>query len=75
MVTVTATNLRKNLFQYLDRVAAGETIIIQRNDHEVARLVTTTPRNWRTGLQQELTLLVDVDTLMQPLDDVWEAYI
>ena len=74
MITITATTLRKNLFEYLDRAAAGETIVIQRNDAEVARLVGIQSADWREGLQADMTLLVDADTLMEPLDEVWAAY-
>ncbi|MCB0087559.1 MAG: type II toxin-antitoxin system prevent-host-death family antitoxin [Caldilineaceae bacterium] len=45
MVTVSATNLRKHLFEYLDKAAAGETIVIQRHNQEVARIVPTLPPN------------------------------
>ncbi|MBW2339497.1 MAG: type II toxin-antitoxin system Phd/YefM family antitoxin, partial [Deltaproteobacteria bacterium] len=37
MITISATKLRNNLFDYLDKVAEGETVVIQRNNHEVAR--------------------------------------
>jgi prevent-host-death family protein len=40
MIKVTATKFRNNLFGYLDKVAKGETIAIQRNKQEVARLVS-----------------------------------
>ena len=77
MTTITATTLRQNLFEYLDRVAAGETIVIRRNDKEVARLISTTPkkRNWRDGLKEKVTILVDEDELIAPMEDVWEGYL
>ncbi|MCP4753283.1 MAG: type II toxin-antitoxin system prevent-host-death family antitoxin [Proteobacteria bacterium] len=31
MLTVSASKLRSNLFEYLDKVSAGETIVIKRN--------------------------------------------
>ena len=47
MLKVSATKLRNNLFDYLDKAAKGETIVIQRNNQEVARLVPTEQANWR----------------------------
>lgn len=74
MIAVTATALRKNLFEYLDRAALGETIIVKRNNIEVARIVGKAPADWRTALDDDFELLVDADTLLQPLEDIWEAY-
>ena len=73
MLRVTATTFRKNLFEYLDHVSAGETVIILRNDAEVARLTGTSIQPWR-GHMPKMTVLVDEAQLMEPLDDLWEAY-
>lgn len=75
MVIVSATNLRKNLFEYLDKAAAGETIVIQRNNQEVARIVPTLQPNWRQQMTIAPKLLVAAAELMQPLDDVWDEYV
>lgn len=75
MLTVSATNLRKDLFNYLDRVASGEIIVIQRNSQEVARLVPTGGGNWRDRMSVKAKLLVSAEELIQPLEDVWEAYL
>ena len=66
MVTVSATNLRKHLFEYLDKAAAGETIVIQRHNQEVARIVPTLAPNWRQQMTIEPKLLVSAVELMQP---------
>ncbi|MFQ5604605.1 MAG: type II toxin-antitoxin system Phd/YefM family antitoxin [bacterium] len=52
MIKVSATKLRKHLFDYLDRAAAGETIVIQRNNEEVARL----PIRWSLMRPSALSL-------------------
>lgn len=75
MRTVSATNLRNDLFNYLDLVESGEVIIIQRNNQEVARLVPAAGSNWRDRMSVSVKLLVPAEELIQPLDDVWEEYV
>ncbi|MFQ5630137.1 MAG: type II toxin-antitoxin system Phd/YefM family antitoxin [bacterium] len=75
MITITATKLRNNLFEYLDKAAAGETIVIHRNNREVARLVSTKQKKWRNKMTIKPKLLVSPDELIKPLDDIWESYI
>jgi prevent-host-death family protein len=75
MRTVSATNLRNDLFNYLDIVESGEVIIIQRNNQEIARLVPTAQGNWRDKMNVKVKLLVPAEELIQPLDDVWEGYV
>jgi prevent-host-death family protein len=75
MRTVSATNLRSDLFNYLDIVESGEVIIIQRNNQEVARLVPAGGGNWRDKMSTKMNLLVPAEELIQPLDDVWEEYV
>lgn len=74
MIRVSATKLRNKLFDYLDKVASGETIIIQRNKQEVARLVTVQPIDWREKMQVTPRLLVEPEELIKPLDDLWAEY-
>jgi len=71
MIRVTATQLRNHLFDYLDKAAAGETIIIQRNNQEVARLVATQPNDWRAKMTLTPELLVTPEALLAPLEDLW----
>lgn len=75
MVTVSATKLRSNLFEYLDRLAAGEVIIIQRNNEEVGRIIPTPKSNWREKMTVRSELLVDPDEFIKPIDDIWEGYL
>ena len=74
MIKVSATKLRNNLFDYLDKAAEGETIIIQRNNREVARLIPTQQGNWRDNMTSTLQLLVSPEELIEPMADVWEDY-
>ncbi len=74
MIKVSATKLRNNLFDYLDKAAEGETIIIQRNNREVARLIPTQQGNWRDNMTSTPQLLVSPEELIEPMADVWEDY-
>ena len=47
MITISATKLRKIIFDFLDKVAEGETIVIQRNNQEVVRLLSLHKPDWR----------------------------
>lgn len=75
MIEVTATKLRNNLFEYLDKASEGETIIIRRNNREVARLIPTGQTNWRDKMTTKPKIMVAPEALMEPLDDVWEGYV
>ncbi len=75
MILVSATKLRNNLFEYLDKTAKGEIIIIQRNNEEVARLVPAHKVNWRNKMGVKLRILVEPEELIKPLEDIWEEYV
>jgi len=72
MIKISATKLRNNLFEYLDAAAKGETIIIQRNNKEVARLVSAKYINWRDKMTIKPKLLVSPEELIKPIEDIWE---
>jgi prevent-host-death family protein len=75
MLKVSATKLRSKFFDYLDRVAEGETIIIQRNNKEVARLVPTRQTNWRNKMTTRPEIMVSYEEFIKPIDDIWEDYV
>lgn len=74
MTRVSATELRSNLFDYLARAAAGETIVIQRNRREVARLIPAQPVDWREKMHLTPHLLVPPAELTKPLAEIWVEY-
>ncbi len=74
MLTVSASKLRSNLFEYLDKVSAGETIVIKRNKQEVARLMPLVKADWRGEMTIRPQIKVSPDELIRPMDDVWEEY-
>jgi len=74
MILVSATKLRNNLFEYLDKTSKGEIIIIQRNNEEVARLVPAHKVNWRDKMDVKLSVLVKPEELIKPLEGIWEEY-
>ncbi len=75
MIKVTATKLRKDLFSYLDKVSKGESIIIQRNNKEVARLLPTRQTNWRDKMTIKPRIIVAPEELIKPVEDIWEEYV
>jgi prevent-host-death family protein len=75
MIRVSATKFRNHLFDYLEKVAAGETVIILRNKRAVARLVSTEPGEWREKMKLTPQFLVAPAELVKPLDDLWAEYV
>ena len=75
MIKVTATKLRNSLFEYLDKAAKGEIIIIERSHKEVARLIPTRQANWRDKMTIKPQIMVSPEALIMPLEDVWEGYV
>ena len=73
MIKVSATG--NNLFDYLDKVVAGEIIVIQRNNQEVARLVSTKQTDWREEMHIMPELLVSPDEFIEPVTDIWDEYV
>lgn len=75
MLSVTATQLRKDLFHCLERLALGETIAILWHGEEVGRLVPKESKQWRTRLKNKARLAVPEDQAFTPLDDLWKDYV
>ncbi len=75
MLTTSATNLRNNLFDYLDKVTKGETIVIYRNKKEVAKLVPPIVSNWRDLIKTKFEILVPTDEIIEPMEDIWQDYV
>lgn len=75
MIKVSATKLRKELFNYLNKAEDGETIIVQRNNHEVARLVPVKQRNWRDKMKIKPKLLTSPEEFIKPLENLWDDYV
>jgi prevent-host-death family protein len=75
MTRVSATKLRNNLFEYLDKAVAGETVVIERYSREVARLVPTQQLNWRDKMNVKPEFLVPPEDLIEPVGDIWEEYV
>lgn len=74
MIKVSASRLRQHLFDYLNRAAEGETIIIERNNEEVARLISMKNVNWRDKMTLKPEILVSPEELIEPMEDIWEEY-
>jgi len=74
MTTITASQFRNHLFEYLDQVEKGETIVIERYKQEVARLIPSQQTDWRNQMRFKPKLLVSPEQLIAPIEDIWEAY-
>ena len=75
MIKISATKLRQHLFDYLDKAAGGEIIVIQRNNQEVARLVTMKQSNWRDRMTTKPEILVSPEELLKPTEEIWQDYL
>lgn len=75
MLTTSATKLRNNLFDYLEKVTNGETIVVYRNKKEVAKLIPPNVSNWRDQMKTKVKILVPPDEIIEPIDDIWQDYI
>ncbi len=53
----------------------GETIIIQRNNKEVARLIPTRQANWRDKMTIKPQIMVTPEELVRLVEDIWEGYV
>ncbi|RKZ52594.1 MAG: type II toxin-antitoxin system prevent-host-death family antitoxin [Candidatus Parabeggiatoa sp. nov. 3] len=75
MTVVSATQLKTHLFEYLEQVQNGDTIVIKRHKQEVARLIPSHSPDWRDRMRLQPKLNVSVDELIMPLSEIWEDYV
>ena len=71
MIRISTTKLKNNLFEYLDKASGGETIVIQRNNQDVAHIVPIPQSDWRDKMSIKPDLLVSHEELIKPLEDIW----
>jgi len=74
MTTITASQFKLHLFDYLDKVEKGETIVIERYKQEIARLIPSKQSDWRDKMRFKPNFLVSPEQLIAPIEDIWEAY-
>jgi prevent-host-death family protein len=75
MITITASELRQHLFNYLKQVAEGETVVVKRNRREVARIIPATQgTDWRQQMKITPEIKVSAEELIKPIPDIWEDY-
>jgi len=75
MLTVTATHLRNQLFEYLSHLVKGETIAIQWNGREVGRIVPAKKEDWRKGVTTRAKIVGSPEIAFAPLKDEWIDYL
>ena len=65
MLNITATDLRGGIFAILKKVESSENVVITHNKKS----------DWRKQCTKKLKLLVSMDELIKPVEDIWEDYI
>jgi len=66
MIKVFATKIRNNLFEYLNKIANGETIIIQGNNQEAAPIVSAPKADRHENMKVQFKLLVSPEEIIKP---------
>ena len=75
MVTMTASQLRRELFTALRIVSDGEPVSVNWRGREVARLMPAPSSDWRDSVRQQPRLQTSPEEAFAPLDDVWQEYV
>jgi antitoxin (DNA-binding transcriptional repressor) of toxin-antitoxin stability system len=71
MIKVSVTKFRNNFYAYLDTVAGGETIVIQRYNQDMACLISIPKADWRDSMKVQPKILVSPKDLIKPLEDIF----
>jgi len=69
MLKITAAKLSKNLSNYLEKVKAGEILVVIQNEKEIARIVPPHSIDSRKHMTVQPKLNVPPDELIKPLED------
>ncbi|MGE0084489.1 MAG: type II toxin-antitoxin system Phd/YefM family antitoxin [Desulfococcaceae bacterium] len=75
MLVVSASELKNNLFKYIDEITKGEKIIIRHDHKNVARLTRVSASDWRDRMKIHPKLLVPPEKIIEPAVDIWEEYV
>ena len=63
--------LRKNLFEMLSEVQKGASVLIERNGKIVAKLVPSHNDDWRAGIAEQPSLLVESNKAFAPMEGLF----
>ncbi len=74
METIQASDLRKNLFSTLEKVSAGDVVIIKLHGKPVARLVPEYDNGWQKQMKNKIKILCSEEELIAP-ENIWEEYV
>jgi len=75
MATISASELRQHLSDYLKRVAGGETLVVTHNRRKVARIIPVAQdADWRRQMKITPEIKVSGEELKKPLPDIREDY-
>lgn len=70
MLKITAAKLSKNLSHYLEKVKAGEILVIIQDEKEIARIVPPHSIDRRKHMTVQSNLKVLPDELIKPIGDL-----
>jgi len=71
METVTASQLRKDLFRTLDHVAKGNEVQVNWRGHEVARIIPVRHSDWRKKMSVQPKIKGAPEQAFAPMDELW----
>jgi prevent-host-death family protein len=75
MIHTNVTDMRKNIFELLEKVSCGEVIIIERRGKTIAKIVPAYQSDWRKKLKVQAELLEKPDQAFEPIKEIWEDYL
>jgi len=65
MIVISVVELRDNLFDYIDKIIQGETVLIQHNQKKIAQLLPLPETDWRNNMKIRPELLVSPDDIIR----------
>lgn len=74
MISISASKLRNNLFEYLGQVSQGETIGIELNGKEVGKIIPIHSGDWRQKMRSKPKLNKTPKEAFAPLGSIWDKY-
>lgn len=75
MLAISTTQFRAQMFECLNKVADGETLVLLKNKKEIARIVPPGFGDWRDKMPARPIIKTSPETLMQPMENEWEEYL
>ncbi len=75
MKNISATKFRRGLFSYLKLVKEGESIMIELDGQQVAKLAPVIRLNWQARMKIKAKIKGDPQVAFAPMEDLFEGYV